>query len=167
MVCSLFPHFAEGWGSCAWLTVAMAKGEGTGGRSLPTQWQIQDFPLGGCQPPMHTLFGENVCENERNGSCWGGMHWWCPLDPPMPLVRAFWEETGIELAASCTKLCWELPLRGVFRRRERGAISHVITFLDDVAMHVPSLDAWDQFVWPLGVAMPWRWSSMAITTVTP
>ena len=31
-------------------------------------------PIGGHQPPMHTLFGENICENERNGSCWGGMH---------------------------------------------------------------------------------------------
>ena len=44
-------------------------------RSL--QWRIQDFPLGGCQPigghqPLTcTLFGKNVCENERNGSCWG------------------------------------------------------------------------------------------------
>ena len=25
-----------------------------------------------------------------------------------PLVRDFWEETGIDLAASCIKLCWEL-----------------------------------------------------------
>ena len=33
-------------------------------------------------------------------------------------------------------------------------ISHVITFVDDVAMHVPSLHAWDQFVWLPGVAMP-------------
>ena len=33
-------------------------------------------------------------------------------------------------------------------------ISHAITFLDDVAVHVPTLDAWDQFVWPLGMAMP-------------
>ena len=72
-----------------------------------------------------------------------------------PLVRAFWEETGIELTASCTKLCWELPPRGVFRRRERSAISHVITFVDDVAMCVPSLDTWDLFVWPPAAAMPW------------
>ena len=71
------------------------------------------------------------------------------------LVRAFWEETGVELATSCMKLCWKLPQRGVFRRREMGAISHVITFLDDVAIRVPSLDAWDQFVWLLGTAMPW------------
>ena len=71
-----------------------------------------------------------------------------------PLVRAFWEETGVKLAASCTRLCWELPLRGVFRRRERGPISHVITFLDNMAVHVPTLNAWDQFVWPSNAAMP-------------
>ena len=71
-----------------------------------------------------------------------------------PLVRVSWEETGIELAASCTKLCWELPLRGVFRRRERGAVSHAITFMDDMAVHIPSLDVWDQFVWLPGAAMP-------------
>ena len=34
-------------------------------------------------------------------------------------------------------------------------ISHAITFLDDVAMCIPTLNAWDQFVWPLGTAMPW------------
>ena len=71
-----------------------------------------------------------------------------------PLVRAFWEETGIELATSCTKLCWELPPQGVFRRRVRGTVSHAITFMDDMAVHIPSLDAWDQFVWPPGVAVP-------------
>ena len=84
-----------------------------------------------------------------------------------PLVRVLWEETGIELAASCTRLCWELPPRGVFRRRERGVISHAITFLDDVAMRVPTLNAWDQFVWPPTAAMPQRWTSMAIAAVMP
>ena len=70
-----------------------------------------------------------------------------------PLVRVFCEETGVELATSCTRLCWELPLRGVFRRRERGMISDAITFLDDVAMCVPTLDAWEQFVWPPSATM--------------
>ena len=68
--------------------------------------------------------------------------------------EGIWEETGVELATSCMKLCWELPPRGVFRRREWGVISHVITFLDDMAMHVPCLDAWDQFVWLPSMAMP-------------
>ena len=34
-------------------------------------------------------------------------------------------------------------------------ISHAITFLDNVAVCVPTLNAWDQFVWPPGMAMPW------------
>ena len=41
--------------------------------STNRQWRIQDFPIGGApthwgghQPLTHTLFGENVCENERN-----------------------------------------------------------------------------------------------------
>ena len=38
---------------------------------------------GGCGPPMRVLFGENVCENERNGSCRGGMCPAHPLDLPM------------------------------------------------------------------------------------
>ena len=72
-----------------------------------------------------------------------------------PLVRAFWEETGVRLTTSCIKLCWELPPWGVFRRMERGTVSHVITFMDDVAMCIPSLNAWDQFVWLPTVAIPW------------
>ena len=72
-----------------------------------------------------------------------------------PLVRAFWEETGIEPAAFCTRLCWELQPRSVFRRRERGAILHTITFLDNMAVCIPMLDTWDQIVWPPRAAVPW------------
>ena len=71
-----------------------------------------------------------------------------------PIVRAFWEETGVEPTATCTRLCWELQPRAVFRRRERGAVSHAITFLDDMAVHVPTLDAWDQFIWLPSAAIP-------------
>ena len=72
-----------------------------------------------------------------------------------PLVHAFWEETGVEVTAACVKLCWELPLRSVFRRRERGLVAYAITFVDELAMWVPSLNAWDQFIWPPAAAMPW------------
>ena len=72
-----------------------------------------------------------------------------------PLVRVFWEATGVELATSCTRLCWELQPRGVYRMRERGTISHSMTVLDDLAVHVPMLNTWDQLVWPASVAMPW------------
>ena len=32
------------------------------------------FPVGGGgrRPPTGTLFDKNICENERNLSCWGG-----------------------------------------------------------------------------------------------
>ena len=43
--------------------------------------------LWGCGPPMQVLFGENVCENERIGSCRGGMHLAHPLDLPMTTFR--------------------------------------------------------------------------------
>ena len=71
-----------------------------------------------------------------------------------PIVKAFWEETGVEPTASCTRICWELQPRAVFRRRERGAVSHVITFLDNMAVYTPTLNTWDQFVWPPSVAIP-------------
>ena len=72
-----------------------------------------------------------------------------------PLVHAFWEETVVELAVACVKLCWELPPKSILRRRERGPGAYVITFVDELAVQVPSLNAWDQFIWLLAVAMPW------------
>ena len=39
--------------------------------------------LGGFWPPTWSLFSKNVCENERIGSCRGGLPWHAPLDPPM------------------------------------------------------------------------------------
>ena len=53
----------------------------TSTREVPIPVADPGFPVGGggtdplgggCQPLMHTLFSKNVCENERNGSCWGG-----------------------------------------------------------------------------------------------
>ena len=49
---------------------------------FPIFWQIRiyepaadrGFPVGGGggAPPTRALFGGNVCENERIGSCWWG-----------------------------------------------------------------------------------------------
>ena len=33
-------------------------------------------------------------------------------------------------------------------------MAYVITFIDELAIRVPSLDAWDQFVWPPAMAIP-------------
>ena len=43
--------------------------------------------LAGFWPPTWALFSENVCENERIGSCMGGMHWHVPLDLLMPMCQ--------------------------------------------------------------------------------
>ena len=40
-----------------------------------SHWGRGAEPLG-AQPPMQALFGENVCENERIGSHWGGRRCW-------------------------------------------------------------------------------------------
>ena len=46
------------------------------------------------------------------------------------------------------------PPRGIFRKREKGPVAYVITFIDELAIQVPSMDAWDQFIWPLAMAVP-------------
>ena len=43
--------------------------------------------FGGFWPPTWALFSENVCENERIGSCRGRIPVRPPLDPPMPLQK--------------------------------------------------------------------------------
>ena len=70
-----------------------------------------------------------------------------------PLVHAFWEETGTDLIVACVKLCWEPTTRGIFCKREEGPVAHIITFMHELAIQVPSLDAWDQFFWPPAVAV--------------
>ena len=71
-----------------------------------------------------------------------------------PLVHAFWEETCTDLTVACVKLCWEPAPRAIFCKREEGPVAHVITFLDELAVWVPSLDTWDQFVWLPTMAIP-------------
>ena len=92
----------------------------------------------------------------------------CPPAPTVLNIGQFmmWDEVQGDVdnllwfeAYSCAlqrvgEASWELPPSGVYRRRERGTILHAITFLDDLAVRVPTLDTWDQFIWPPSVAMP-------------
>ena len=45
-----------------------------------------------------------------------------------------------------------------YRKREEGPVAHIVTFLDEVVVWVPSLDAWDQFVWPPTSAVLWAFT---------
>ena len=71
-----------------------------------------------------------------------------------PLVHPFWEETGMDLTVASIKLCWEPAPRAIYHKTEDGPIAHIITYMDELVVRVPSLDAWDQLVWPSTVAIP-------------
>ena len=70
------------------------------------------------------------------------------------LVHAFWHETGANLTVASIKLCWEPAPRALYCQRENGPTAHVISYLDELAVCVPSLDAWNQMVWPTTAAIP-------------
>ena len=55
-----------------------------------------------------------------------------------PLVHTFWQETGMDLTLACIKLCWEPAPRVIYHKRENSPTDHVITFLDELAVQVPS-----------------------------
>ena len=59
-----------------------------------------------------------------------------------------------DLTVACIKLCWEPIPRSIFHKREEGPVAYVITFMDELAIPVPSLDAWDQFIWLPAAAVP-------------
>ena len=69
-------------------------------------------------------------------------------------MHAFWPKTGADLTVASLKLCWEPTPRALYQQRESGPTAHIIPYLDEVAVHVPSLDAWDQLVWPTAAAIP-------------
>ena len=71
-----------------------------------------------------------------------------------PLVRAFWHETDVDLMIVSVKHCSEPAPKTLHHQRENGPTTHVISYLDELAVHIPTLGAWDQMVWPTTAAMP-------------
>ena len=64
------------------------------------------------------------------------------------LVRAFWCETDVDLTMASVKLCWEPTPRALYHQRDNDLTTHVISYLDELAVCIPTLKAWDQMVWP-------------------
>ena len=99
------------------------------------------------------------CALQWVGKAACGQKWEWPVREALevkasPLMHAFWQETGMDLTVASIKLCWEPPTRVLYHQRENGPTTHVITFLDELVVWVPSLNAWDQLVWPPTVAVP-------------
>ena len=70
-----------------------------------------------------------------------------------PLVCAFWHETDIDLTTASIKHCWEPAPRTLHHQRKNGPTTHVISYLNELAVCVPTMEAWDQMVWPNTVAI--------------
>ena len=70
------------------------------------------------------------------------------------LVCAFWHETDVDLMMASVKLCWEPASRALYHQRDNGPTPHVISYLDELAVCIPTLEAWDQMVWPTMAAIP-------------
>ena len=69
------------------------------------------------------------------------------------LVHAFWCETDVDLTMVSVKHCWEPAPRILHHQRESGPITHVISYLSELAVCIPTREAWDQMVWPTTVAI--------------
>ena len=87
------------------------------------------------------------CTLQWMGEAAHGQKWEWPVREAFevkvsPLVHAFWQETGVDLTVA------------LYRKRENGPTAHIITFLDELVVQVPSLDAWDQLVWLPMAAIP-------------
>ena len=54
-----------------------------------------------------------------------------------PLVCAFWHETNMDLMVASIKLCWETTARALYHQRDNGPTAHVISYLDELAVHIP------------------------------
>ena len=65
-----------------------------------------------------------------------------------------WHETDMDLTMASVKLCWEPAPRALYHQRDNGPTTHIISYLDKLAVHVPTLEAWDQMVKPTMVAIP-------------
>ena len=70
-----------------------------------------------------------------------------------PLVCAFWCETDVDLTMASIKRCWEPAPRTLHHQRENGPTAHVISYLDELAVCVPTRESWDQMVWPTTVVI--------------
>ena len=63
------------------------------------------------------------------------------------LVHAFWSKTDIDLMMTSIKRCWEPTPRTLHHQRDNGPTTHIISYLDKLAVCIPTSEAWDEMVW--------------------
>ena len=70
------------------------------------------------------------------------------------MVCAFGCKADIDLMMVSVKHCWEPAPRTLHHQRENSPTAHVISYLNELAVRVPTREAWDQMVWLTTVAIP-------------
>ena len=72
----------------------------------------------------------------------------------LPLVRAFWHKTDVDLTVVSITHCW-WPIPGTLHHQiDNGPTAHVISYLDELAVCLPTSEPWDKLVWPTMAAIP-------------
>ena len=142
------------------------------------QWNVKVRGEGVCPSASSVLnIGQFITDEEAEGGM-GEPHWFmaysCMLQrvgkaacgrkwesrsealeiKASPLVHAFWHETDMDLMMASIKLCWEPAPRTLYHQRENGPSAHVISYLDELVVCIPTLEAWDQMVWPTTAMIP-------------
>ena len=142
------------------------------------RWNIKVQGEGVCPPTPSVLnIGQFLTDQEAGGGM-GERHWFMAYSHALQrvgkaahrrkwdtqqealeikaslLVHAFWHETEVDLMMASVKCCWEPTPRTLHHQWDNGPTTHIISYLNELAVHVPTSEAWDEMVWPTVVAIP-------------
>ena len=99
-----------------------------------------------------------ACTLQCVGEATDGRMWWpsgMDFTPQISLlVDVFIQETGAELVEADIASFWGQPLEEVPCQKDEGPFMEVISYLDELAQHVPTTKAWDELVFPPPPAEP-------------
>ena len=100
------------------------------------------------EPPWFIAYS---CALQWVGEVVHGRKWEWPKEEALEikasmLGHAFSCETDVDLPMASVKLCWEPTPRALYHQRDNGPTTHVISYLNELAVCVPILEAWDQMV---------------------
>ena len=121
------------------------------------QFITDEEAAGGVGEPHWFMAYSHALQRVGEVACWRKWEWQRREGLEIKaslLVYAFWHKTNVDLMMASVKLCWEPTPRELYHQRDIGPTAHVIFYLDELVVHVPTLEAWDQMVWPTTAAIP-------------
>ena len=70
------------------------------------------------------------------------------------LVEVFTDVLNMEIPPASAVNCWDSQSGCIPHQRDKCALAHVISYLDEKATHQPMHKAWDELIWPLPSSSP-------------